>query len=248
MHERRDTRRETPTTWYFAGPVLLLAVVGTVCSSEAPSEDENTEAHERAIVLPMSGTAAACDEASAATAALQNLQNSCQSKCFEPCFGVTGPNCFIAIGEAPACNGGPLWQCTAQGACDTKCTSDYDCGSGRCVSGQCCYPNLCTGRCGVVPDGCGGVQDCGGCPWGNCQNNVCCVPQPSCTGNNCGPVPDGCGGTLYCECNPGLSCYGGQCRPDLCQPEGFECWSDWDCCSNNCDWWWGVCTHWDLPT
>jgi hypothetical protein len=182
--------------------VLLLAFAGTVCSSEPPPGDEDTEVLSSALVYPMTGMSASCDQAQAAAAAMQNLENSCQSSCFESCANVSGPTCQVVIGDAPACDGGPLWQCVAGGQCDTKCATDASCGaSGRCVNQHCCYPNLCSGTCGVVPDGCGGWQDCGSC-------------------------------TL----------------PGQCLPDSFDCWDDWECCSNNCDYWWGVCSQWDLPT
>ena len=38
------------------------------------------------------------------------------------------------------------------------------CPNGGCVAGSCtCQPQTCVGQCGVVPDGCGGTINCGGC-------------------------------------------------------------------------------------
>jgi hypothetical protein len=40
--------------------------------------------------------------------------------------------------------------------------------------------------CGVIGDGCGGTQDCGGCPTGqSCLENICRVPTDGCTPLTC---------------------------------------------------------------
>jgi hypothetical protein len=54
--------------------------------------------------------------------------------------------------------------------------------------------------CGLLPDGCGGVVDCGGCASGNycdgqtCRPNNCTPATCASLGFNCGSPPDGCGG------------------------------------------------------
>jgi len=70
-----------------------------------------------------------------------------------------------------------------------------------------CTPVECgTGQCGVVPNGCGGTQNCGGCAAGQvCDDNLCrveCV-KTTCAaqGIACSTIADGCGGTLECDCN-----------------------------------------------
>jgi hypothetical protein len=70
-----------------------------------------------------------------------------------------------------------------------------------------CTPNtaarLCPNpndACGLLPDGCGGLVDCGGCAAGSyCDGQVCrpntCQPETCASlGFNCGNPPDGCGG------------------------------------------------------
>jgi hypothetical protein len=63
-------------------------------------------------------------------------------------------------------------------------------------------------QCGPIPDGCGGVLNCGDCSQlgasYTCTGDECvCVPLTSPT--NCGPgvcgtLPNGCGGTYTCAC------------------------------------------------
>jgi hypothetical protein len=100
---------------------------------------------------------------------------------------------------------------------------------GTCVGSEppappACVPLDCTGRCGVVSDGCGGVVDCS-CPSGqvcDASTGTCGIPQcqPStCTAQNaeCGYVADGCGNALDC----GLCPTGEVCDPQTnqCKPE-----------------------------
>ncbi|MCS6898437.1 MAG: hypothetical protein RMJ98_01385, partial [Myxococcales bacterium] len=123
------------------------------------------------------------------------------------------------------------------------CGGTIDCGT--CASGQICgayaanvcwSPAACTPKtfaqactqagknCGSVPDGCGGVVNCGSCPatqlcGGGGVPNVCggtvCIPKTfdqACTnaGKNCGPISDGCGGLINCgTCQFPASCGGG---------------------------------------
>ena len=78
-------------------------------------------------------------------------------------------------------------------------------------------------NCGKVPDGCGEVLDCGGCPRGGIcglvSPNVCstqqdiddlCQPlseKDACAGKECGVEGDGCGGTYECgTCKDGEGC------------------------------------------
>ena len=75
-------------------------------------------------------------------------------------------------------------------------------------------------NCGDLPDGCGGVLDCGGCSGGSICGlltaNVCtspaelCLRLPSadvCSGKECGLDGDGCGGTYPCgTCTSGEVC------------------------------------------
>ncbi len=107
-----------------------------------------------------------------------------------------------------------------------------------------CTPLTCDaaggGRyCGFIGDGCGGTQDCGGCPTGEtCAGagvaNVCAVPPASgCTrltcsggvnGQLCGRIGDGCGGALDCDapCPTGETC-GGAGVSGLCGEPPSSC-------------------------
>ncbi len=65
----------------------------------------------------------------------------------------------------------------------------------------------CTGRCGEVPDGCGGVVDC-----------PCQCTQTSCEAESaeCGLIPDGCGAQLDCGlCPEGSVC---ELQTNTCEP------------------------------
>lgn len=103
--------------------------------------------------------------------------------------------------------------------------------------------------CGDVPDACGGVLRCGGCPQGETcggsgLQNVCgvgtCTPT-SCqaAGKNCGQLSDGCGALLDCgTCTSGTTCGAqspnvcgsGTCTPKTCQELGNNCGSVSDGC------------------
>jgi hypothetical protein len=82
----------------------------------------------------------------------------------------------------------------------------------------------CTGRCGVVSDGCGGVVDCS-CPGGQlCNDSTGVCEAPPCAASSCdaqdaecGYVADGCGNALDC----GLCPTGEVCDPQTnsCVPE-----------------------------
>ena len=114
-----------------------------------------------------------------------------------------------------------------------KCTLPEVCGGGGVPShcgggvltddaGNACVPRTktaCgTGLCGTIPDGCGGVVDCG---TTNCKNGDLCggggtanqcgqptcvatIKSVACNGKNCGFVGDGCG-NIY-DCTVGTGC------------------------------------------
>jgi hypothetical protein len=85
-----------------------------------------------------------------------------------------------------------------------------------------CTPTTCAAHnatCGSIPDGCGGMLDCGPCPAGTTcggggvpnQCGSACIPT-TCAAHNatCGSIPDGCGGMLDCgPCPVGTTCGGG---------------------------------------
>jgi len=96
---------------------------------------------------------------------------------------------------------------------------------GPCTATACVQPG---GQyCGVVPNGCGGLIDCGDCPTGQtCGGgdvaHLCgsssCTPI-SCAGTGyqyCGRIGDGCGHALDCpDCTGGATCGGGG-TPNVC--------------------------------
>ncbi len=93
-----------------------------------------------------------------------------------------------------------------------------------------CVPKMCFASslsCGSYPDGCGGILDCGSCPFGTCVNGKCPC-QPNCYKKQCGS--DGCSGVCG-QCQSGTQCEGSVC---LCQP---NC-SNKQCGPNGCG---GVC-------
>jgi hypothetical protein len=98
-----------------------------------------------------------------------------------------------------------------------------------------CTPTTCAAHnanCGSIPDGCGGMLDCGSCPAGTTcggggvpnQCGSACTPTTCAAHNaNCGSIPDGCGGMLNCgTCPAGTTCGGGgvpnQCGSAACTP------------------------------
>jgi hypothetical protein len=119
------------------------------------------------------------------------------------------------------------------GHCGTLFNGCHDVSCGECPTGTTCggggVPNVCgcatsascAGKCGIVPDGCGGTMDCGGCTapqtcGGGGVPNVCgCTPTATCTGK-CGSIPDGCGGTVSCGTCPAPQTCGGGGVPNVC--------------------------------
>ncbi len=103
-----------------------------------------------------------------------------------------------------------------------------------------CAPGTCAAaQCGAIPDGCGGLLDCGPCTeWPNsycdsARSECDCAPG-ACLDGQCGDVPDGCGITLYC----------GECTAfenSSCDAETHQCTcTPWTCeadfpgyCANN---------------
>ena len=82
--------------------------------------------------------------------------------------------------------------------------------------------------CGMIGDGCSGVQDCGACPADKiCEKGVCvggaaCVAAACPTTGAlkyCGSIGDGCGRALDCgTCGGGLTCRDGICVDPACVP------------------------------
>lgn len=98
-------------------------------------------------------------------------------------------------------------------------------------------------NCGSMPDGCGGMLECGSCAasetcgaGGNpnvCGHGSCTPTTCAAQGKNCGVISDGCGGTLACgSCASGEVCGASvanvcaapsQAANRVCDPNGF-CW------------------------
>ncbi len=145
------------------------------------------------------------------------------------CAGCCDPNNFCQPGNAAAA-------CGANGFLCIECPLGYSCENGTCIEPPSCRPITCESvgkNCGQLPDGCGGVLECGTCSGGDtCGGagtaNVCgpgtCNPR-SCAmlGAQCGPVSDGCATVLQCgSCPQGENCGGGgpnkcgTCAPQTC--------------------------------
>ncbi len=87
-----------------------------------------------------------------------------------------------------------------------------------------CTTLQCTAQqCGMVPDGCGKLMDCGNnCPagetcGGGTDPHACgCPTQVMCDARNCGTALNNCGSSMSCgpSCAPGLTCGGG--GPNIC--------------------------------
>jgi hypothetical protein len=109
-------------------------------------------------------------------------------------------------------------------------------------------------NCGMAPDGCGNLQDCGSCTApetcaGGGTQNVCgkpsCIPQTCASqGFTCGSATDTCGGMLSCgTCAANQTCGAQQpnvcgtgiCTPMTCAQQGYNCGSQGDGCGNVLD-------------
>jgi hypothetical protein len=106
----------------------------------------------------------------------------------------------------------------------------------RCGCDDGCVPTTCAAaaaQCGAIPDGCGGILQCGTCSGGkvcgaNCTPNVCDFPSDAgggcpcdpmtCVqkGVSCGATSDGCGGILQCGACPSPLVCGGGGTPGVC--------------------------------
>jgi len=192
-------------------------------------------------------------------------QGACVPECPPQC---EGKDCGEDDGCGWFCDGpcpGDNEVCV-QGAC--QCAYEV-CGGECCPEGDacddeaCCTPITCAAygeiECGALPDGCGGLLDCGTCPENeicdsqhlcDCNNDVCgdaccaadetceagaCVPAcvPWCDDKDCG-TPDGCGGLCDGPC-PGENeyCYEGSCVCAGTDCLGKAC-GDPDGCSGIC--------------
>ena len=114
-----------------------------------------------------------------------------------------------------------------------------------------CQPITCEeaeAECGNVPDGCGGILNCGGCGDGSecgiVADNECtrlvdlCIPvdkDEACADKECGKEGDGCGGTYNCgSCKDGEGCgvkAAFQCDPVLTNTSTTGCDAEIESCA-----------------
>jgi hypothetical protein len=115
---------------------------------------------------------------------------------------------------------------------------------GPCPAFQSCADR--NDNCGMAPDGCGNLQNCGTCQapetcGGSGTQNVC--GSPACTKQTCasqslgcGMTTDGCGTVLDCgACPAGQSCTAGACgtgacTAQTCAQQGYNCGMEGDGC------------------
>jgi hypothetical protein len=133
--------------------------------------------------------------------------------------------------------------CTDPARC-TACAGNEAC-QGSPSSCQCvpsAKATACLGKCGSVPNGCGGMHACGSCTspetcGGGGIDNVCgCTNTPkvtACAGKNCGSVSNGCGGTY--SCGSCTSTNAPICVSNVCKQCGTvsDCPAGFSACSNN---------------
>jgi hypothetical protein len=169
------------------------------------------------------------------------------NKCGAP--SCTQLNCAqqnIQCGPAGDGCGGTIASC---GPCVAGVTTCGGSGTPGVCGSPACAQGTCGNKCGSVPNGCGGILNCGGCPGGQtCGGggaaNICgaasCSPK-SCAqvGAQCGQASDTCGGlTVDCgTCQAGQVCQNNQCvtpqcTPTTCQAAGVACGPLADGCGN----------------
>ena len=139
-----------------------------------------------------------------------------------PCVRAAHCN-YDTQSQKTSCAPGYHWQ-------DPGNPNDY-----RCIASDICIPSSCAAEnaeCGVIPDGCGGLIECGSCIYGQTCGaagiNRCgvgsCSPQDCASAAaQCGSISDGCGATLACgNCPQGQSCglagIANQCGESPCIP------------------------------
>lgn len=162
---------------------------------------------------------------------------------FALAFAVLAAGCFtpelgdgaVACGANGACP--PRYFCHADNRC-YKTPDGNDGGGGGDLGDTfdfaggdfaACMKVTCGAQsCGVIPDNCGSVVDCGNlcsmgksCGGGGTPHQCGCPTEVSCGMHNCGTLPDGCGGVLSCgaSCPTGQMCgagNGGAKKPNIC--------------------------------
>jgi hypothetical protein len=99
------------------------------------------------------------------------------------------------------------------------------------TAGGTCVPTHCfVGWCGMVPDGCGHMLDCGACnpppPADLGMPDLAgCVPSVKCVaGESCGNIDDGCGNILHCgDCAMPGTCSATTPNRCGCTPDKSSC-------------------------
>jgi len=113
----------------------------------------------------------------------------------------------------------------------TNCPVGQLCSGGNCSAS--CIPSTCSSlgyNCGMVPDGCEGVLNCGNCVSNYiCSANKCvqnCNPETCTTlgGYECGLWSDGCGNIISCgACIEGKACSNGNCASNCVSRSNKKC-------------------------
>ncbi|HWV37693.1 MAG TPA: hypothetical protein VN033_04350 [Vulgatibacter sp.] len=138
-----------------------------------------------------------------------------------------------ACEEDPDCAADPrVPRCSAASTC-VACTSDADCGGGRCVGDVCLPPEACTsdaqckGSFVCTGGGCAACRTDEQCPRGACRQGVCedrisCVKDADCASGSCvAGACEACGSDL--DCRPGLWCEGGACAAGAACADHLDC-------------------------
>jgi hypothetical protein len=124
----------------------------------------------------------------------QPLDLFCPSLSYCP-YGLV-PGDFVIGGQSQgtATWGAAIGSVQEVSACVVSSTGSLACDPPTTVTvTDCCMPLTCSGSCGTMSDGCGGVLDCGGCAAGStCKNNTCQTTSGG--GGRCDPDTDPCCG------------------------------------------------------
>jgi hypothetical protein len=144
--------------------------------------------------------------------------NVCGSNSCKNVGDCTAHACVTAAcGTSQTCTGAVSGNCNAE-----PCTTDTQCGGGRCVTGKCTCgvsadcgsgtctlpPRLCTAKTCTAAGGCGTVESCSGAVAGACDGKACT------TNTDCGASAFCVNGT--CECTATTACGGRACNNREC--------------------------------
>jgi hypothetical protein len=141
--------------------------------------------------------ASSCPAAGAATLVCQG--SACVTGTCGPGTKKCGSNCVTTDANSGCADAARCAACANNEACSGSPTTC------QCVPTP--KATACTGKCGSVPNGCGGTYTCGTCSspqtcGGGGTANVCGCTKTAmgtaCSGKSCGSVADGCGGSYTC--------------------------------------------------